>query len=105
MSLQPWAVELVDKGAHLERADQKFVPDVLRIEENLCLLRPWNSFAQLSRDAVPGVLISNLEFRAIAEPARVEQQCPAVQIRGELDGLLEAREPTLTGCWVRAVER
>src|SRR5258708_37594051 len=52
----PFAVELVDEGAHFKRAQNELVPDVLRVQENFGALRVRDHLGELGSEAVPSFL-------------------------------------------------
>src|SRR5450759_805157 len=85
MGAYPWAVELIYERSHLERAQQKLVPHILGIQQNLGARRVWDDLGQLRAVAIPSVLGPDLEFGPVTEADSVEEQCAALQVRGNRD--------------------
>ena len=60
----PRTAELVDEGTHFERAQEELVRYVLGIQKNSCAFGVGYHLRQLGGITIPGVLRSDLKFRA-----------------------------------------
>src|SRR5262245_7132463 len=84
MGLQRGGLVLVDDLAQLELVEQKFVPDIFRIEDHLGALSRGYDFAKGLRDAIPGVLRADLERRARTEARRINKERAATGVARQL---------------------